>query len=84
MTTEQDLGATGDASVAPIIADLGSISRKKYKRIKKGKGGAAAIIQAAIDEVRESVDLEVEGKVLVPVVLLCKKKSKKKRRNWPF
>lgn len=68
----------------PIVIDLGRVRRKKIKALKQGRGKLLGEIAAAISEVRANLGSAADGKVLVPVVLLYKKKGGKKNRGLRF
>jgi hypothetical protein len=59
---------------APIIIDLGKQRNKRIKRLKKGRGKLWSEVADVLGEVRESLGEEADGKVLVPVVLVYRKK----------
>ncbi|WP_338865227.1 hypothetical protein [Myxococcus stipitatus] len=66
-------------STVPIVIDMGKLRRKKVKELKKGEGALMLEVGDALNEVRDQLGEEVRGKQLVPVVLIYRKKSKKKR-----
>ena len=63
---------TQDASAKqPVIVDLGSISRKDLKRLRRGEG-------SAMDEVRQvAQSVKASGAAEAPLVVLYRKKRKK-------
>ena len=66
MTQTQDAAAK-----QPVIVDLGSISRKDLKRLRRGEG-------VAMDEVRQVVQsVKATGAADAPLVVLYRKKRKK-------
>ena len=64
---------------APVIMDLGKASRKSIRALRKGRGKLLGDIQDAMDEVNTSLGDQGEGKQLVPVVLVYRKKARKRR-----
>lgn len=72
--------------ITPIIVDLGKVKAKQIKRLKKGQGELMDEVVDVLDEVVEVLGEELEGKSLVPVVLLyeSKKKQKGNRIYLPF
>lgn len=67
--------------INPIIVDLGKKKRKAIKDLKRGRGRALDQIEQAVQEVRASLGAEGEGKTLVPVVVVYRRKQKKSRRR---
>jgi hypothetical protein len=51
-----------------IILDLGSQSRKKVKRLRRGRGPLMADVQEAIQEVQQSGAIPAGSPVVVAVV----------------
>jgi len=60
-----------------IILDLGSHSRKKVKRLRRGRGPLMADVQEAIQEVQQSGAIPAGSPVVVAVV-------KERRRRGMF
>ena len=71
MTTAQE--------TAPIIIDLGNRRRKVIKELKRGSGKAMDEVEQALAEVRASLGAEGANKEIVPVVLIYRQKSRRKR-----
>ncbi len=63
----------------PIVIDLGKVKRKKAKALKKAEGPLMEEVDAVLDELNANGTRELEGKTLVPVVVLYEKKPKKKK-----
>lgn len=63
----------------PIVIDLGKVKRKKVKALKKAEGPLLEEVEAVLDELNANGTRELEGKTLVPVVVLYEKKPKKKK-----
>jgi Family of unknown function (DUF6200) len=63
--------------LAPIIIDLGKKRRKVIKDLKRGRGKAMSEVERALNEIRASMGPDAEGRELVPVVLIYRKKEKK-------
>jgi len=82
MEEEKELEATGEVT-APIIVDLGKQRSRRIKRLKKGRGKLWDEVADVLAEIQESLGEEVDGKVLVPVILVYRKKDRKSR-NLPF
>lgn len=69
---------------APVILELGKASRKNVKELREGRGKLLDDVHDALQEVVSSLGEKAEGKQLVPVVLLYRKKAKKRRRGGLF
>jgi hypothetical protein len=63
----------------PVIIDLGKQKRSMLKELKKGEGELWDEIFEVVDEVKDMLGAEAEGKVLVPVVMLYQEKSSRRR-----
>jgi hypothetical protein len=69
----------------PIIIDLGKQRPKQIKRLKRGRGKLWDEVVDVIDEVSVQLGEEAQGKVLVPVVMVYRKKRKRKTNVlFPF
>ncbi len=70
----------------PVIVDMGKTSAKRVKRLKKGKGPLMDEVVDVLDEVAEALGDELNGKTMVPIVIVYKQKKKKKkvRLKLPF
>ena len=67
--------------VAPIIIDLGKKKRRQIKNLKNGTGRLIAEVSEVLDEVRNNLGADMAGKQLVPVVLIYKRKSRRRRNS---
>jgi hypothetical protein len=78
--------ATAVTGIAPIVIDLGKEKKRRIKDLKRGQGKLMAEIAAVLNEVRASLGEESDGRQLVPVVIIYRKKNKKKngRSIFPF
>ena len=61
----------------PLIVDLGKTSGKKIKALKKGEGIFTTEVEPAIAQVRAQLAGQLEGKELLPVVVIYEKKPKR-------
>ena len=70
----------------PVIVDIGKTKAKHIKQFKKGSGPLMDELVDVLDEVAEALGEELDGKIMVPVVLLYKEKKKNKpiRLQLPF
>ena len=76
MDEEQQTESTADVTT-PIIVDLGKQRKRRIKRLKKGRGKLWDEVADVLAEIQDSLGEEAEGKVLVPVVLVYRKKDRK-------
>jgi len=70
---------------APIILDLGKKKRRALKDLKRGRGRLIDDVEQSLEEIRASLGSELEGKQLVPIVIVYKRKDKKRNgfgRLW--
>jgi hypothetical protein len=68
----------------PVIINLGSQKKGKIKDLKKGKGELWDEVIEVIEQVKTRLGEESGSKVLVPVVMVYRSKSKRKRLNKMF
>lgn len=66
---------------APIILDLGKKKRRALKNLKRGRGRLIDDVEQALDEVNIGLGDEAKGKQIVPIVLIYKRKTKRRRRG---
>ena len=67
---------------APIILDLGKKKRRALKALKRGRGRLLDEVEQSLDEVRIGLGSGIEGKQIVPIVLIYKRKIKRRRGLW--
>lgn len=79
MTDETNKSGTEMAQ--PVIVDLGKQKSSKLKDLKKGKGELWDDVIGVIEEARDMLGEEAEGKVLIPIILLYEKKPKRSQLN---
>ena len=68
-------------ATAPIVVSLGSESRKRIRRLKRGRGKLMDEVSTVMEQVRASFGEHADGKIFVPVVLVYRRK---RRRNLGF
>lgn len=68
----------------PIIIDLGKQKAKAIKSLKEGEGKLWGDMMSVIDEVKEMLGEEADGKTIVPVVMIYEKKRKRQRLDKMF
>jgi hypothetical protein len=69
------------AVTQPIIVDLGKQRPKRIKQLKRGRGKLWNEVVDVIEEVSAQLGDEVDGKTIVPVVMVYRKKSKRRSVN---
>ena len=65
----------------PVIIDLGKQKNRTLKNLKKGKGKLWGEVLDVVEEVKDSLGAEADGKVLVPIVMIYLEKPRRKRLN---
>jgi len=78
MTVSASKSHSESAKVRPIIIDLGRTSGKKVKQLKRGEGIYHTEVESAIAQVQSQLGSELDGKELLPVVIIYEKKPKRK------
>jgi len=85
--------ATGDGSdpkresqtelelITPLVIDLGRTSAKRVKRLRKGQGKLMREVGEILDEVAVALGDELNGKTVLPVIMIYQKKRGRKRRR---
>ena len=68
----------------PIFLNLGKQSRKRIKNLKKGRGKLWNEVQDVIDEVSFMLEDDLDGKTIVPLILVYRKKPNRKRARGIF
>lgn len=63
----------------PIIIDLGRQKSGSLRELKKGEGKLWDEVLDVVEEVKEMLGAEAEGKMLVPIIMLYQEKSKRRR-----
>jgi hypothetical protein len=64
----------------PIIVSLGKKKKKAIKKLKRGEGSAMDEVMDVIDQVQMNLGDDAAGKIIVPVVVLYRKKERRFRR----
>lgn len=68
----------------PILINLGKQKRKRIKRLLKGRGKLLDEVEDVVLEAASMLDEELEGKVIIPMVLVYEKKPKRKNLRGVF
>lgn len=66
---------------APIILEVGKTKKRNIRDMERGQGKIMADLQEAMVEVTATLGGDAEGKQLVPVVLVYRRKGKKRKRR---
>lgn len=70
--------------IDPIIINMGKQKRKRIKNLMKGRGRLWFELEEVIDEVGEVLGDELDGKALLPIVLIYRRKPKRKKMRGMF
>lgn len=76
----EEAGRTDDQVIRPIVVSLGKKTKKQIRRLKRGSGKALDEVRDVVEQVRAGLGEQAEGKVLVPVVVLYRRKQR--RPGW--
>jgi len=68
----------------PVVLDLGKTKRSLIRALKKGEGELMEEVAAAVEAVRTNLGVEVEGKVLTPVVIIYERRPRRRTGFLPF
>lgn len=68
----------------PIVIQLGKVRKKSIKALKRGNGKLIAEVEQAIQDIRERGGADSAGKEYVPLVLIYKEKTKRRKRRGLF
>jgi hypothetical protein len=60
----------------PVIIDLGKQRLKSLRELKMGEGKLWDEVLEVADEVKEMLGAEADGKVLIPIVMIYREKSR--------
>ena len=64
-----------------IVIDVGKASRSSVKKLKRGRGKLMAEVNEVLAQVKHELAEETEGREIVPVALVYKKKRSRKTRR---
>ena len=71
-------------TIQPIVIELGKVGQSKIRELKAGRGELFREVTEAVAVVRHNLADEAEGKLLLPVVVLYRKKARKRDFKLPF
>ena len=80
MTDETE--KTSTEMTQPVIIDLGKQKPRALKSLKKGEGKLWEEVLEVVEEVKTMLGPDADGKVLVPIVLVYREKSRRRRLNF--
>lgn len=72
---------TSTEMTQPVIIDLGKQRRRALKSLKRGEGKLWDEVLDVVEEVKDMLDTDADGKVLVPVILIYRERSQRRRLN---
>jgi hypothetical protein len=70
---------TSTEMTQPVIIDLGKQRSRTLKDLKQGEGKLWDEVLDVVDEVKEMLGADADGKVLVPIIMLYEEKSSRRR-----
>ena len=70
---------TNSEMTQPIIVDLGKQKASKLQALKEGQGELWDEVLEVLEEVKEVLGKEADGKLMVPVIMLYEKKQRVRR-----
>lgn len=70
---------TSTEMTQPVIIDLGKQKRANLKDLKQGEGKLWDEVLDVVEEVKEMLGADADGKVLVPIVMLYQERSGRRR-----
>jgi hypothetical protein len=69
----------------PIVIDLGKERRKRIRQLKRGCGPLLEEIEEVLEHVKAGLGPDEQGKQLVPIIMVYRRKEKRKGRGlFPF
>jgi hypothetical protein len=66
--------------LTPVIVPLGKKKKKAIKRLKRGEGRAMDEVMDVIEQVQANLGEQAAGKVILPVVVIYRKKERRMPR----
>lgn len=68
----------------PIIINMGKQRRKRIKRLLSGRGKLWNEVEGVIEEVGTQLGDELEGKTIVPLILVYRRRPRRRRARGMF
>jgi hypothetical protein len=72
---------TSSEMTQPIIIDLGKQRSRALKNLKNGEGKLWDEVLDVVEEVKDMLGADADGKVLVPLILIYRERSRRRRLN---
>jgi hypothetical protein len=66
----------------PYVVDLGKAKKRQVRKFKQGRGRLYEDAQDVIEEVRARMGADGQGKEIVPVIMLYRKKGRRKGKRY--
>lgn len=77
---QSDDAAPGSVTtVEATILNVGKQRKRRIRQLKRGEGRLAQKVDLTLGQVRSMLGAELEGKAVIPVILLYRKKSRGRR-----
>ena len=84
MDEETKSAETNIDVIDPIIINMGKQKRKRIKNLMKGRGRLWLELEEVIEEVGDVLGDELDGKAVLPIVLIYRRKPKRKKLRGMF
>lgn len=68
----------------PVVVDLGKAKPKKVKALMLGEGDLVEDVQSALEQIRAGLGAAAEGKRLLPIILVHKRKRSRRYLRLPL
>jgi hypothetical protein len=84
MAEENESGEQKIEVTEPVFINLGKQKRKRIKRLMKGRGKLWTEVESVIDEASAMLGDEVDGKTIIPIVMVYRRNPKRRRARRIF
>jgi hypothetical protein len=84
MAEEIESGEQKFEVTEPIFINLGKQKRKRIKRLMKGRGKLWTDVESVIDEASTMLGDELDGKTILPIIMVYRRNPKRKRTRGIF
>lgn len=71
------------SQLPPVVVDLGKTKKKLIRELKHGEGKLMEDVKEAVEAVRSNLP-EMEGKELIPIVIIYERKTPRRGGILPF
>ena len=62
-----------------VVVDLGKVKKKHVRRLRRGEGKLLNHVEEVLEVVRDELGDELNDKQLLPVVMVVREKTKRRR-----